>query len=396
MSRSRRAHGGAATSWPKARALAWSMPSALPSTTVGLDAALGATLAGAVRARVALPTVDTAAMDGFAVAGAGPWTIVGRVLAGRMPRGQLADGESLEVATGAPLPTGAQAVMPYEDVTRRGVVVAGVVDRGQHIRASAEDCSEGELLVPAGRLVTPAVLGLAASVGHDRLEVVRRPEVTVLVTGDELIGHGCPINGQVRDAIGPMLPGIIAAVGGTSMAPTRLRDDRPTLETALDSGTGDVVIMSGGSANGPADHVRTLLSARGAEMIVGSVACRPGHPQMLARLSDGRWVLGLPGNPFAALAATVTLLVPLLTRLSGRPQPGQKFGRLVSPVAPHPRDTRLIAVRTGVRPGDVEPVGHDGSGVLWGAALADFLAVIPPGAPVTRVELLELSGGQQP
>jgi molybdopterin molybdotransferase len=392
VSRSRSATRSPPTSWPDARALAWSLPSALPSITTGLDAALGATLAVDLLALAAIPTTDTAAMDGFAVAGLGPWTVVGRVLAGEMPPGDLADRECVEVATGAQLPVGVLAVLPSEQATRQGAVVTGVVDRGQHIRARAEDCSQGELLVPAGRVVTPAVLGLAASVGHDQLRVVRRPEVTVLVTGDELVEHGCPADGRVRDAIGPMLPGIIAAAGGSSPALARIGDDRLALDTALDSSASDVVVVSGGSAAGPADHVRRLLSARSAEMIVESVAVRPGQPQLLARLSDGRWVLGLPGNPYAALAAAVTLLVPLLTRLAGRPQPHQVIGRLAQAVEPHPSDTRLIAVRNGAGSG-VEPVGHDRSGVLWGAALADFLAVIPPGSTTARVELLELSWG---
>ncbi len=374
--------------WAEAHALAWSSARPLPPTSRGLDAALGCVLAADLRAVVPLPAFDTAAMDGFAVVGEGPWTAVGQVLAGDPPPADIAACQCLEVATGAPVPPTTRAVLPYEQATRTDGVVAGSVEEGRHVRPRGQDCPEGERLVPAGRPVTPAVLGLAASVGYDALEVVRPPEVTVLVTGDEVVAHGAPAAGRVRDAIGPTLPGVVAGAGGALRELRRLRDERESLHDAVKRASGDVLVVSGGSAAGPADHLRTLLQERGANVLVGGVSCRPGHPQLLAVLPDGRWVVGLPGNPFAALAATVTLLVPLLTTLAGRPRPRPRFGRLSAGVTPRAHDTRLVAVRETDE--GYEHVGHDRSGNLWGAALADALAVVPPGHTSTWVQLLPL------
>ena len=380
--------------WAEAHAVAWSAAGALGRTSRGLDAALGSVLATDLRAVVPLPAFDTAAMDGFAVAGDGPWTVVGQVLAGDPPPADIADGQCLEVATGAPVPPTTRAVLPYEQATRTDGVVAGpAAPEGRHVRPRGQDCPQGERLVPAGRQVTPAVLGLAASVGCDVLDVVRPPEVTVLVTGDEVVAHGAPAAGQVRDAIGPTLPGVVAAAGGAVCELRRLADEQQGLDDALEQASGDVLVVSGGSAAGPADHLRTLLRKRAATVLVSAVACRPGHPQLLATLPDGRWVVGLPGNPYAALGAMVTLLVPLLTTLAGRPRPRPRFGRLSAVVSPHAHDTRLVAVREA--DDGYEHLGHDRSGNLWGAALADALAVVPPGQASTWVQLLQLPTGAQ-
>ena len=157
----------------------------------------------------------------------------------------------------------------------------------------------------------------------------------------------------------------------------------PTFDTA------DVVVTCGATSVGPADHLRRVLADLGAEILVSGVACRPGHPMLLAVLPDGRYVVGLPGNPFAALAAVLTLLRPLLDTLGGhtaRPP----VTACLQDVGVHPRDTRLVpVVRTG---GEVVPAGHDRAGSLWGAALADALAVVPPGHEGGEVELLTYAG----
>jgi molybdopterin molybdotransferase len=379
--------------WAEARRIAGSAR-ALPSVEVSLEEAVGGTLAAALQARTAVPAFDTAAMDGYAVAGPGAWTLTGRVLAGAGPGGPLSPGECTEIATGAAVPPGSDAVLPYEESLRRGDQVdqesAGELRQDRHIRRRGEDCPEGTHLAQPGQLVTPALAGLAASVGHDTLEVVRRPQVVVLLTGDEVVQRGAAGPGHVRDAIGPMLPSIVAETGGIVMDRTGVADDEHAVEKALQAPDADVLAVCGSSSSGPADHLRRVLTGSGADLLVGGVACRPGHPQLLARTSDGRWVVGLPGNPFAALVATVTLLVPLLEASAGRRPPAPQYARLHGEVRPHPRDTRLVAVR---RFGDVaHAVGHDRPGVLWGAALADALAVVPPGWDGEPVELVALPG----
>ena len=179
----------------------------------------------------------------------------------------------------------------------------------------------GDALVPAGSVVTAAVLGLAAAAGHDRLTVHPRPTVVALVTGDELLDAGLPRDGLVRDALGPQLSRLVAHAGGELVGRAHVADDADLLEKALRAATADVVLTTGASSAGPADHLRGVLQGVGAQVLVDGVACRPGHPQLLARLPDGRLVVGLPGNPLAALVAALTVLAPALAGLGGRELP---------------------------------------------------------------------------
>lgn len=384
-----------AMSWAAARTLAADAAGPSKPTSVPLSEALGCRLAGSLTALVAVPGVDVSAMDGYAVAGCGPWRVLAQVLAGGAPfQGVLEAGEAVEIATGAPVPAGAEAVLPWEraDV---GEKVMGVAEPGRHIRRRGEDIAEGAVVLGAGAVVTPVVLGLAAALGHDTLLVRPRPRVAVLVTGDEVVGEGLPAPGRVRDAIGPFLPGLVEWAGGRVTGGSRVPDGLRALRAALGGssegdGGADVVVVCGASSKGPADHLRAALHDLGADVLVDGVAVRPGHPQLLARLPDGRLLVGLPGNPFAALAAALTLLAPILRELTGTPA-AKETGALAGAVRSHARDTRLVPVRRSEK--GAVPVGHDRPGSLWGAALADALAVVPPGWAGERVELIELPLG---
>ncbi|MEU6712403.1 molybdopterin-binding protein [Nonomuraea sp. NPDC046802] len=525
-----------AMSWAAARALAAGAACSLKPVSTPLREALGCRLAAPLTALVPVPGVDVSAMDGYAVAGEGPWRVVGRVLAGGAPHeAALLGGETVEIATGAPVPAGAEAVLPWEHATvthgtpqGEGATavprwVHGLIEVGKHIRRRGEDIAEGAVVLGAGAVVTPVVLGLAAGLGHDTLLVRPRPRVAVLVTGDEVVHEGLPEPGRVRDAIGPFLPGLVEWAGGHVTTTLRLPDGPHPLTEALtaspatpttvspatpataspatpttaspatpttaspvtpvtaspvtpvavspvtpatvspptpvrarsvspvtappatavtgspagssgapgggelgagvpggggvscggvpaasegggvpsgggvpaasEGGLGevvaaaDVVVVCGASSKGPADHLRAVLAHIGAEVLIDGVAVRPGHPQLLARLPDGRLLVGLPGNPFAALAAALTLLAPVLRELAGTAA-AKETSALAGAVRAHPRDTRLVPVR---RTGEgAVPVGHDRPGSLWGAALADALAVVPPGWAGEQVELIEL------
>ena len=382
---------GAALPWPAARQAASSAAPALPPAVLDLDACAGTVLAAPLVARAPLPPFDTAAMDGFAVAGPGPWRLVGQVLAGATWTEPLDAGTAVGIATGAPVPPSTDAVLPVEDATVTGGRVEGAVDSGRHVRRAGEECAAGDLLLPAGTPVGAAVLGLAAACGHDALEVHPRPRVAALVTGDELVGSGLPRDGLVRDALGPQLPVLVASLGGDLVARRHLPDDRDALCRALQDAGADVVVTTGASSTGPADHLRPVLEELGARVLVDGVACRPGHPQLLACLPGGRLVVGLPGNPLAALVAAVTVLGPALGALGGRPLAPLRTARLHEPVRASAGDTRLVPVRlTGM---DAVRVGHSGAGMLRGAAVADALAVVPPGDGLpagAEVEVLAL------
>lgn len=368
-------------SWERARALAAARARPPAPADLPLAEVYGCRLAAPLLALVPVPGTDVSAMDGYAVCGPPPWRLVGRVLAGGAAYPSLAGGEAVEIATGAPVPAGSAAVLPYEAADADGQWVKGPAETGRHIRRRGEDIPEDAVVLGAGTLVTPSVLGLAAGLGHDRLRVVPKPAVSVLVTGDEVVFAGVPGPGRVRDAIGPMLPGLVEWAGGRLAGVARLPDGERALREALASQDADVVVVCGASSKGPADHLRAVL--RGAEILVDGVAVRPGHPQILAGLESGAMLVGLPGNPFAALGAALTLLVPLL----GRPYRGE-MSALAGPVRAHPRDTRLVPVRRSEE--GAVPVGHDRPGSLWGAALAEALAAVPPGWCGGPVELIEL------
>ncbi|GHC91097.1 molybdopterin molybdenumtransferase MoeA [Nocardiopsis terrae] len=383
-------HRGA-TSWARARERARRLGEELrsPVRDLPLERALGGVLAADLRALVGSPAFDASAMDGFAVAGEGPWTPVGTQLAGTPVAGLcLAEGEAVEIATGARVPKGTEAVLPYELAGTADGRVRGEAHRGRHVRWAGEETAPGETVLEAGTEVAPAVLGLAASLGHDSLPV-RLPTVSVLVTGDEIATGGLPGEGVVRDAIGPLMPGLVAWAGGHLESSRVLGDGYRDLDEALTAGGTDVVVVCGSSSKGPADHLRGVLREAGAQPVVDGVACRPGHPQLLARSGNTAFV-GLPGNPNAALVASLTLLVPLLCAMSGRTDPARATGTvpLSGEVRSRPEDTRLVAVR--LREGRAEPVGHDRPGSLRGAALAEAYAVVPPGWAGTEVELLRL------
>lgn len=382
------------TTWPQARTAAYRAAGPLDVVEVTLTEALGGTLAEPLSALAPLPPFDTAAMDGYAVCGQPPWTVTGRLLAGEDQAAvPMRPGQAVEIATGALVPPAADAVIPYEGCERDDERLVGRIGERRHIRRAGEDCADGAELLPPGSVLNPAALGLAASTGHDVLRVHRSPRVSVAVTGAELTRTGRPGAGRIRDALGPLLPGLLRWAGATTGGSILLPDDPRPLSRALSEPEGaDVVVVCGASAKGPTDHTRDVLRTVRADVVVDGVACRPGHPQILAVLSGGRFVVALPGNPFAALAASLTLLVPLLAALCGRPAPLGPRARLCGDVRPHPRDTRLVAVsRHG---GSAVQVGHDRPGSLLGAARGDALAVVPPDWDGDRdVEVLDLPTG---
>ncbi len=354
-----------------------------------LAQALGGVLGADVQALVGLPAFDASAMDGFAVAGPGPWRLVGTQLAGAAPAlVSLRPGEAVEIATGARVPKGAECVLPYELALTRDGTVEGPAEAGRHVRWAGEETAPGETVLPRGSVLGPAALGLAASLGHESLPVLR-PRVLVIVTGDEVATSGLPGDGSVRDAIGPMLPGVVERAGGRVEALRHMGDERRPLFEAVAGADADVVAVCGSSSRGPADHLRPVLAELGAAVEVDGVACRPGHPQLLAR-TDRTVFVGLPGNPGAALVAAVTLLVPLLAAMTGRADPGSGLPPAVpeGEVSAHPRDTRLVPVR--VEGPHARAVGHDRPGSLRGAALADAYAVVPPGWDGSEVELVRV------
>ncbi|MEU5214882.1 molybdopterin molybdotransferase MoeA [Streptomyces sp. NPDC020807] len=432
-----------ATAWPEARSRAALAGAGARAGREGreplrlpLGAALDRVLAEPLTALTDLPSFDTSAMDGWAVAGEGPWTVreEGAVLAGHAPAPALSEGEAVRIATGARVPPGTSAVIRTEHarteqtggaparteqrgtdtarteqagvdaarpeptaapVGRRVHALREVRDR-QDIRPRGQECRAGDELLPAGTAVTPAVLGLAAAAGYDALPVRPRPRVEVLVLGDELLTAGLPHEGLIRDALGPMLGPWCEALGTEPVTTRRIGDDAEELYAAVTGSTADLLITTGGTAAGPVDHLHRVLDAAGATLLVDGVKVRPGHPMLLARLTgpDGaaRHLVGLPGNPLAAVSGLLTLAEPLLAALLGT-RNGTGEGHHVpagDEIQGHPHDTRLVPVV--LRAGRAVPLHYNGPAMLRGIAVADGLAVVPPhGARTGRpLEILGL------
>ncbi|GAA0942284.1 molybdopterin-binding protein [Kribbella koreensis] len=390
-----RRHAAAALSWDTARELAHATATPLLPRGLPLADAVGCVLATPLVSPALVPPVDRAAMDGYAVRGAGPWTLVGTLLAGSALAAPLSDGQAYSIVTGAAVPAGTTAVLPYEHATLARDKVDGPTTPGRHIRRAGEECTPGELLLPAGTLITPQAQGLAATLGLDRLSVIPKPRVLALITGDELTHRGPSSPGRTRDAIGPMLPTLITRAGAKSHEVVHLKDSREALVTALAGTEAEVILVSGSSASGPADHLRGALGSLGAELLIDGVFCRPGHPQALARFGDGRVVVGLPGNPLAALTAFLTLGVAVIRGLRGEQLDKLAVAAVVGGVDCHPTSTRLVPVRFS--PQGVVPVGHGGSAMLRGAAAADAFAVVDPGpAEAIAARLLPMDPGTRP
>ena len=388
-------------SWTQARRVARDCARPGPIVEAPLETAIGAVLAEPLEALTALPPFDVSAMDGFAVAGPGPWLVVGDLRAGSLGE-RIADGTAVRIATGTAVPLGADAVVRREHAlvsaerdgerlyvgnpaTDQLAPHPGFVEFGADIRPRGQECAAGEPLLDPGGVVTPAVAGMAAAAGYDTLRVVKPPTVAILVLGDELLQRGVARDGRIRDALGPMLPGWISWAGGVAFPPQHLPDTVNELVAALDDANADVIVTTGSTAAGPADHLHAALNFLGARWQVDGVNVRPGHPMCLATLPDGRHVVGLPGNPLAAISAVLTLLVPMLATLRGEPGADEAHiteAVLTVDVRPHPESTRLLPVRRGFSGPEVTatPTMHVGPAMLRGLTLADGIAVIAPGA----------------
>ncbi|WP_435875296.1 molybdopterin molybdotransferase MoeA [Pseudarthrobacter enclensis] len=376
--------------WPEARRLAHECTGPLPPARLPLHEAAGRTLTRAVTALQDLPHYASSAMDGWAVNGAGPWRLV--------PPGQpLAPGGAAVIATGGLVPQGTTAVVRKE----RGIVTdaggnpsleltdggTGAPRPGQDVRPAGTEALAGEVLVPAGTVLNPAHLALAAVAGHDHLEVQAKPVVAVVLTGSEVVTAGVPAPGQVRDTFGPQLGTVIGQLGGIAGQFTRIGDSFDAWLGALaEPGTGsnraDVVITTGGTGKSGTDHFRNAVAALGGRLLLDGIAMRPGHPAVLAELADGRFAVGLPGNPLAAMMSLATIGGPLLAALGGSPLADLKYAVSGSDVGPDggcgsgPGRTRLIPCR--FLSGLAFPVAHTGPGMMRGLAWAEGIMAVPP------------------
>ena len=305
--------------WEQARSEAYGSWKKLPAEKITISACLDRTLAKDALALVELPTYPTSAMDGYAVAGKGPWKIVGEVKAGAPMKGALKDKTAVKIATGSVIPENTFGVIRWEVATVDGDELSGEVKQGQDIRPEGLESKQGDVLAAAGTVLNPGLIGLLAAAGHDALEVVRKPRATIILLGDEIVLDGLPHDGLVRDALGPQLPGWLHRLGVEVIATEYVSDELQLVEKAFATAAknSDIIFTTGGTADGPRDHVHAAIAALKGELIIDRVKVRPGHPMLLAHINKVPLV-GLPGNPQSAIVALLTLGQPVIDSLMGR------------------------------------------------------------------------------
>ena len=307
--------------YPDALALVLASARSLSSECVALDRARGRRLAVPLASPLAVPPFAASAMDGVAVRRTDlphvpiELPIAGASWAGAPFEGTIPPGAVVQIATGAVVPEGADAVVPAEWMERRGdhVVIQRAPAAGHAIRPAGSALREGAPLLPAGAQITPGAISVLASCGIHEIACVRRPRVQILVTGDEVVPGGTPLGpGQIYDANGPALAALVDAVGGRAEL-TRVGDDPGAIAGAV-SPDSDLLLVTGGVSVGDRDRVRDELAGIGAEWAFWRVRQRPGKPLLFGRLGDTP-VLGLPGNPVSALVGFEVHARPLLLRM---------------------------------------------------------------------------------
>lgn len=365
-------------SWDDARTAAFNAAEPNASESVSLRDAHGRTLAAPLVSRTDVPAFDTSMMDGWAVCGDGPWQVRGRILAGSVGA-PLAAGTAVQIATGAPVPEHTTAVLRREWGTLDGDALSAThaISDGLDIRRAGDEAHVGDVLLDIGAVVTPPVVGLAALVGNDELTVFEPPRVAALILGDELVTSGIPPHGKVRDALGVQLLQWSDRFGAEHRGVTYVEDTLDATIAALRHTDADLIFTTGGTARGPVDHMHAALAAVDATLIVDEVKVRPGHPMLLAQLPDGRFIVGLPGNPLAAIAGFLTFAQPILSAMTGRSLPALGTTITTTAIKAPAGERRLIP---GRRHGNAAtPTEFWGSAMLRGIAESDCFLVTAPG-----------------
>lgn len=309
--------------------------------TIDIGSARGRTLAGPVIARIAAPSADSSAMDGYAVRqlDATPGQrlrLVGESSAGAPWSGSMGVGEAVRIFTGATVPDGADWVVIQENVRREGDMVEIVSPgSGGNIRPRASDFEEGDVLLPVGTTLGPRELVTAAGADVDKVIVYVRPKVAQIGTGSELAAAGSAhlTPGAVPESLLVGLSAWVEDEGAALVSARRVVDDLPALEQAAGEALrqADLVIVTGGASVGDHDHARAMFAPFGLDLLIDKVAMKPGKPVWLGR-AGGRLVIGLPGNPTSAMVTARLLLIPLLRGLCGR-NPAGALEWMIRPAA---------------------------------------------------------------
>ena len=383
------------------RAVLDAIPAPLRGEAVPLPDALGRVLAEDITCSEPVPRFDGSAMDGYAVRagdleGAGEelpvlLRVIDESRAGRPSAARLLAGQAVAISTGAVIPEGADAIVPVEDTRPRGedVEVLAAPSRGQHVRHAGEDMRRGERVLAAGTPVGPAELGALASLGLVSAPCTRRPLVSVLVTGDELLAAGeQPREGGVRDSNSLSISAMALRCGAQVTRQGAVGDDaRATTQSLRRSIDGfDVAVVCGGVSVGRHDHVKAGLAELGARELFWGVALRPGKPTWFGTIGE-TLVFGLPGNPVSAMVTFALLVRPAIRGLLGIVSRTPPLWAVLDedyrkpPGRAHALRCRVSAEHDGWH---AAATGAQGSHVLSSMVAADALVVVPAQVSMVR------------
>ena len=375
---------------------------------------LGQTLAEDVTSPLDLPPVDNSAMDGFAVRSADTikastnnpveLPVIGYIAAGSLPDRPLQPCTAIRIMTGAPIPPGADAVVPFEDtdeVQRKAsgknlerIAILQTVTSGTNLRPAGEDLRIGDPVLNSGTTLRSAEIGVLASIGRDRARVIRRPVVAVLSTGDELLLPGQPSHrGKIYDSNSFGIASAIQRYGGTPNILGVARDNFQDTSRKLEEGlSADLLITSAGVSKGDYDFIKDVLMHRG-EIAFWSVRMRPARPLAFGALygPTGRSVphIGLPGNPVSALVAFEQFCRPAILKMLGRTNFTKPTIQAILRDPIHNFDSRRVYARAVVTKENgtyyASLTGPQGSNILTSMAKANGLAICPEDVGEMRV-----------
>ena len=369
--------------------------------TVSISLSYGRILAHDLKALRTQPPFANSAMDGYALRAAdtasppATLTVIGESAAGRAFGGAVGQGQAVRIFTGAPIPSGADAVVIQEDVSREGerIRLSAAASAGDNLRRAGMDFSQGETLIAAGRRLTPRDVALAAAANHTALGVRRRARVAILATGDELVvPGGSPGPSQIIASNNFAVAGIVEACGGVAIDLGIAVDELGALKAAVDrarDAKADVLVTLGGASVGDHDLVQQALVSAGMELGFWRIAMRPGKPLMHGRLGAMR-VLGLPGNPTSSMVCAILFLRPLLRALHGETDPGADPAEPARLAVDLPANgARQDYMRASLRRSAdgvllAAPAADQDSSLVKTMARADGLIVRPPHAPSAK------------
>ncbi len=370
--------------------------------------ALGRVLAEEIVSDIDIPPFDNSAMDGYAVraadiAGAAPESpvrlrVAGSVAAGYVAEQRVEPGTAIRIMTGAPLPAGADAVVPFEDTgdmdrpkqvrleePAAEIDVRRAVRARDHTRPAGEDIRRGEMAMGAGRVIRPQEIGVLASLGRETVLVHRRPRVAILATGDELLEIHEPLApGKIRNSNEYTNAALVMRTGGVPVRLGIARDTRTDLTAKIRQGLqqgADLFLTSGGVSVGDYDVVKDVLGSEG-EMQFWQVNMKPGKPLAFGLLPGGVPLIGLPGNPVSAMVSFEQFARPAILKMLGHRDLAKPTVRAIldQPVSNSGRRGVIRVVVTRQADGyHARTTGEQGSGVLTSMAKANGLAVVPEG-----------------